>query len=513
MACSASGSVSDITCYVSYGDHLYPLRLPANTQLIDLGTMLQDTNVLENARDTNTKTSGSRIMIFITGPRTEGRETISKNKGILDYGEPLCERSNSGNITQTVEKHGTIEDLCSLGTDYSDDDQFELSLHGCFLYTYMCFTFQWIEPNETGRRSRKIPAVFYKIMQAGVVLSLWAVMGFEIYNLMNGLPALLANTNTIAASVAVMHRLLWTLRYVILHNVGLCFFHAHRGHISDILNNSNGISENQWQKSQQLIQDLMAVTAFFLLLLPLVQKLIPIFVEQANGIPRNWDMNVEIVEFFVLLYSRVMAMPIFFFLILVVQIHILELENFSTQIQQTNRNITELLKKYKALTKRIQNSSQAFQVYIIALLLLLVLWGTISVYSSVEMFRHVPSSNSFLFGINLSESLGTFVVFVCETILLFSLPFYKLGQVSSKLNRLIFIVATLDCDEQCQRGFTFSSEEKLTLFASLLEKHQKYGNVGFRVAGLQMTQLKSLWFTLLGPVIAFVGNFLLKEHF
>lgn len=144
-------------------------------------------------------------------------------------------------------------------------------------------------------------------------------------------------------------------------------------------------------------------------------------------------MNVEIVEFFVLLYSRVMAMPIFFFLILVVQIHILELENFSTQIQQTNRNITELLKKYKALTKRIQNSSQAFQVYIIALLLLLVLWGTISVYSSVEMFRHVPSSNSFLFGINLSESLGTFVVFVCETILLFSLPFYKLGQVSSKV--------------------------------------------------------------------------------
>lgn len=322
MACSANGGVSDITCYVSYGDHLYPLRLPANTQLIDLGTMLQDTNVLENVRDTNTKTSGSRIMIFITGPRTEGRETISKNKRILDYGEPLNERSTSGNKTQTVEKHGTIEDLCSLGTDYSDDDQFELSLHGCFLYTYMCFTFQWIEPNETGRRSRKIPAVFYKIMQAGVVLSLWAVMGFEIYNLMNGLPALLANTNTIAASVAVMHRLLWTLRYVILYNVGLCFFHVHRGHISDILNNSNGISENQWQKSQQLIQDLMAVTAFFLLLLPLVQKLIPIFVEQANGIPRNWDMNVEIVEFFVLLYSRVMAMPIFFFLILVVQIHI-----------------------------------------------------------------------------------------------------------------------------------------------------------------------------------------------
>lgn len=363
-----------------------------------------------------------------------------------------------------------------------------------------------IEPNE-------VHAVFFKIMQAGVVFSLWAVMGFEIFNLVNGLPMLLANTNTIASSVAVMHRLLWTLRYVILHNVGLYFFHFHRGHISDILNNSNCITEIQWRKSHRLIYDLMAVTAFFLLLLPLLQKLIPIFVEQANGIPRNWDMNVEIVEFFVLIYSRVVAMPIFFFLILVVQIHILELENFGAEIQQTEKNFTELLKKYKALTKRIQNSSQAFQLYIMVLLLLLVLWGTISVYSSVEMFKHVPSSKSSLFGVSLSESLGTFVVFVCETVLLFSLPFYKLGQVSSKLSRLIFIVATLDCEEQFQRGFTFDSEEKLALFASLLEKHQRYGDVGFRVAGLQLTQLKSLWLTLLGPAIAFVGNFLIKEHF
>ena len=39
-----------------------------------------------------------------------------------------------------------------------------------------------------------------------------------------------------------------------------------------------------------------------------------------------------------------------------------------------------------------------------------------------------------------------------------------------------------------------------------LERHQQYGNVGFKVVGLQITQLKSVLLTLLGPVIVFVGT-------
>ena len=517
MACSLTCGSAGVTCYVPRGDYLLPLCVPASTRLIDLGSLLQKSNVHENVGDANNKTSASRTVVLITGLQPEGSQPAIEHHPsvrILD-GQPF-DGSNSGDKTNTIEEEGAFQDLHRQGEFHLDNHHSEvtrLNLKGCFLYIYMRSTFQWIEPSETGSYSRKLHAMLYSIMRAAVALSLWAVMGFEIFNLINGLPALLADTNTFTSIVAVMHRLLWTLRYVILHHVGLYFFQAHREHITDILNNSNGISDIQWRKSHRLIQDLMAVTAFFLLLLPLLQKLIPIFIEQANGIPRKWDMNVEIVEFFVLLYSRVVAMPIFFFLILVVHIHILELENFNLQIQQTDRTITDLLKKYKALTRRIQNSSQAFHPYIISLLLLLVLWGTISVYSSVEMFEHIPPSQSIVFGVSLSECLGTFLVFICETVFLFSLPLYKLGQVSSQLSRLIYTVTTLDCDEQLQRGFTFNSEEKLALFASLLERHQRYGDVGFRVAGLQLTQLKSLWLTLLGPVIAFVGNLLIKEHF
>ena len=139
--------------------------------------------------------------------------------------------------------------------------------------------------------------------------------------------------------------------------------------------------------------------------------------------------------------------------------------------------------------------------------------GNNKCYSSVEMFQHIPPTNNMFYGVILSECLGTFAVFLCETVFLFSLPLYKSGQISSQLSRLIFTVTTLDSEDQRRRGFALNTEQKIVLFAGLLERHQRYGNVGFKVAGLHITQLKSVWLTLLGPVFAFVGNVLLKENF
>jgi len=500
MACSTYENAS-VTCYVPRGDHLLPVCVPSNTRLTDLVGALHDANSQVKLRKTKDKNSATRSVILVI--EQEGSEAESEDVG-------------SSSSRDAPERDATFVVSTSHSSNGRDDDPLvptRISLKGTSLYNYMWSTFQWIEPREEGNYSGKVPFVLYKIMRATVALSLWAAMGFEIFNVLNGLSALLASTNTFTAIVAVMHRLLWTLRYVILYHLGLYFFEAHRGHINDILTNKGSVSFMQWQRSHRLINDHMAATAFVLLALPLLQKLIPIFIEHSSGIPRNWDVNVESVEFFVLVYSRVMAMPVFFFLVLVVEIHILELKNFNEQIQQSDKCLTELLRKFKTLSGRIQNSSQAFQPFIVTLLFLLVLWGTISVYSSVEMFEHIPSPQSISYGVILSECLGTFVVFLSETVFLFSLPLYKLGQVSSQLSHLIYTVATLDCDDQRERGFVFKTEERKVLFSSLLERYQRYGNVGFNVAGLQLTQLKSIWLTLLGPVIVFVGNVFLKEQF
>lgn len=511
MACSTYESAS-VTCYVLRRNLLLPVCVPSNTRLTDLVGVLHDSKSHVKLRETKVESSATRSLILVIGQ--EGSEAENEDIATL-IDQAFTGNSSSANGNPT-EGDATFTVSTPHNSNGGDDDSLvspRMSLKGSSLYTYMWLTFQWIEPREEGNYSGEVPFVLYKIMRAVIAVSLWAAMGFEIFNVVNGLSALLANTNTFTSIVAVMHRLLWTLRYVILHHLGLYFFEAHRGHITDILTNKGRISLIQWQRSRRLINDHMAATAFVLLALPLLQKLIPIFIEHASGIPRNWDVAVESVEFCVLVYSRVVAMPAFFFLVLVVEIHILELKNFNEQIQQSNKSLTELLRKFKTLSRRIQNSSQAFQPFIVALLFLLVLWGTISVYSSVEMFKHIPSTQSSFYGVVLSECLGTFVVFFCETVFLFSLPLYKLGQVSSQLSHLIYTVTTIDCDDQRERGFLFNTEEKKVLFSDLVERQQRYGNVGFKVAGLQLTQLKSIWLTLLGPVIAFVGNILLKEQF
>ncbi|XP_044177340.1 uncharacterized protein LOC122959836 [Acropora millepora] len=459
---------------------LIHLRVPASTQMRDLSRALCEAKSIvhqvnsENNHDRNESVSHC---LFVVIKQDDGQERNAINEDEIDLNE---------------EEHLARANL---------------HLRGCFLYCYMWMTFQWIEPIESGAYSGNIPFVVYKIMRFVVALSLWTVVGFEL------LLFFTAKRDPLTTTVAVMHCLLWTQGYVILYHLGLYFFQVHRGRINDVLNNSRRVSQNQWKHVHQFIQDLMATTAFFLLALPLIIKLIPIFLERASGVRGDWDATVETVEFFVLVYNRVVSMPIFFFFALVVQIHILELKKFEEQLTQSKETLTDLFKQYKALTKRIQESSQAFQPYLIGLLLLLVLWGFVGVYSCLEMFEHIPPPEKSSYNVILSKSLGTFIGFVCETAFLFSLPLYKSGQISSRLSNLIYIVTTLDSEDQWRHKYAFDTEAKISHFAGLLERHQKYGNVGFKVAGLHITQLKSVCLTLVGPVIAFVGNLLINGHF
>ena len=528
MACSFDKEVA-FSCYIFSGEDLVPVCVAGDVQLKDLNNTIKRVT-LQNADENDKYDEEPTLILLVKRKRYEEAEkedrrslssqlfgtqtgTKQSRSGTEPQGIPGRKNEDIKRPCQDVDSGSSVSLPSTETVGVALPVEPRLSLEGLALYSYMWLTFQWIEPRQTNNYNVKLPFVFYKVMRLIVALSLWAIVGFELYNLVGGFPALVADVEIFTAVVAVLHRFLWTVRYVILHHLGLYFFYAHQELINDILANSSGISTAQWRKCHRRVQDCMALTAFFLLVLPLLQKLIPIFIQEADSIPRSWDRKVETVEFIILVYSRFVAMPVFFFLILVAQINIFELQNLNQQIQQSPTSTTELFKEYKSLTQRIQRSSRAFQPYLTGLLFLLVLWGTISVYSSVEMLQKIPSPAKLVFGVVVSESIGTLFVFLCETLFLFSLPLYTLGRVSSLLKHLIFTVTALDCDEQRLRGLAFNTEGKKEQFSSLLEKHQKYGEVGFRVLGLYITELKSVWLTLLGPVIAFVGNFLLKEHF
>ena len=275
----------DLKFYVPKAKRLIPLRLPNNT-LEDFNRALNEVNCVDDFSEEVERTfSQSYCVVLITEQqlrRDSSMETCvyqSCDDGLTTTG--VGTESSINNDLPQVIVHELQEG------DHDPNVVPRLSLKDFVLYTYMWSTFQWIEPRESGSYSSGLSFVFYKTMRVTVALSLWAVMAFEIFNLINGLPSLLANAGKFTAAVAVMHRLLWTLRYVILHHLGVYFFQVHRGHINDVLNNSARISRIQWRKSHRLIRDLMAATAFFLVILPLLQRLIPIFIEHVKRVPRT----------------------------------------------------------------------------------------------------------------------------------------------------------------------------------------------------------------------------------
>lgn len=158
MACSLTCGSADVTCYVPRGDHLLPLCVPASTRLIDLGTVLQKSNVHENEEDSaNNKASTSRTVVLITGLQPEGSHPAIENHPsvrILD-GQPF-NGFNSVDKTNTLEEEGAFQHLHRPMEDHRDNHLSlvtRLNLKGCFLCTYMWSTFQWIEPSETGSYS------------------------------------------------------------------------------------------------------------------------------------------------------------------------------------------------------------------------------------------------------------------------------------------------------------------------------------------------------------------------
>ena len=256
---------------------------------------------------------------------------------------------------------------------------------------------------------------------------------------------------------------------------------------------------------------LLVAGGIILVFIPLVQKLIPIFIEQSLHLPRNWDETVECIEFIVLIYSRTVAMPIFFFLIITAEVLISEIDSYKNQISQSTLIFNDLVMKYIRLSVQITGLSRVFQPFLIGLLFLLVFWGVLSVYSSVEVFEKLPPKTSPVYGVVLAEGLGSFIAFLIETAFLFTLPFFKLGKITSHLQQILSTVNKLNCEDQRNKGYLFDTEEKIMVFSNRLEACQKYNCLGFSILGFHITELKSIWLPLLGPIIAFIGNLLLKE--
>ena len=152
------------------------------------------------------------------------------------------------------------------------------------LYRYKCLVFQYVEKDVSSYKNRSI-LMLHKVMHILVCVSMWCCLIFDFLNFIVWGMESVVTLPLFKAYVSMLHRFVWMLRYVVLHNVGMYLFAKHPGKIQEELRTLCNQKEEDEQiiitkkieKHERKTENLMVLSVFCLILLSLLQKLVPIF--------------------------------------------------------------------------------------------------------------------------------------------------------------------------------------------------------------------------------------------
>ena len=237
------------------------------------------------------------------------------------------------------------------------------------LYRYKCLVFQYIEEDVLSYKSRST-LMLHKVMHILVCVSIWCCLIFEFFNFINGFKEFAATLSLFKAAVSTLHRMVWMLRYVALHNVGMYLFAKHPGKIEEELHTLYSQKEEDERKNitkkikkyERKTENLMVLSVICLILLPLIQKLVPIFIERSLNIDQNWNKVVETIEICIIPYTRIMSLPFFFNFIFLAHIQCVKIKYFTKRLKITNNHEeqTNAIKNYVELHNSVKKTQKIF---------------------------------------------------------------------------------------------------------------------------------------------------------
>ena len=376
------------------------------------------------------------------------------------------------------------------------------------LYRYKCFVFQYVEKNASLCIHR-----FNKVMRILVWVSMWCCLIFEFYNFMKRFLECEKSFSDVRVVVSPLHHIVWMSRYVLLHSLGMCLFVKHPGKIEEELEKLYREKEEDEKKNitkkikkyEHKTENLMALSVIFLILLPLVQKLVPMFIERfLNTKSKKVSEVVETIDLIIIPYTRIMSMPFFFNFIFLAHIQCVKIKYFIKNLKVTNNHEeqTKTINDYVELYNSVKKTSKDFSAYVILLLTLLLFWGALGAYSMLERLQHLPKCSNAKDSVMISKFVGNLLTFLLETIFLYTVPLATLGKVSNTQKKVLPKILKESC-----------SSKSALYFANRIEKLQSTDGTGYKIFDNSLTQLNTIWLGLLGPIFTVVAGVIINEHF
>lgn len=423
--------------------------------------------------------------------------------------------------TCSMERLTTSYHVFETSHDIADDDDVFDSRHS-FLHKYMCRVFQCVDSNPASYTS-STQRRFHRVFRVISLVLVWVCFGFNMYFFAVRYKEIVSLIGPFTMVVMFIFQLVRNVRFVILHNMGMYLFARYPNYVDTIITRL----KEDVQSTEQLnrlkiklrsrnkkINLLIGWSWFCLTALPFLSILGPVIIEMTSEIPSSHYGWIDFFELLSSCYTRVVSLPFLFYMVHISSLQCIELEEYFERMKQATKVLDDLFQEYLHIHRKIKDIAAHFHTYISVLTLITFLWGSLTAYTTANMFKMAISyKKNANFSLILFEIASSFVIFSVEVVLLFTLPWYNLTKVADIQKKLIAKILEIPYSKMAHTDSPFKSIDALFNFSSRVEKHQEIDGMGYSIFGVTLTKLRLMWALILGPLCLFIGNATIKGKF
>ena len=379
-------------------------------------------------------------------------------------------------------------------------------LQSSLIYRYLTWTFKYVETRGHARLSKK--AIVSRIFQMILLLVSWTYAIYQCYQYLTILAFQIKYSGfPINYFVFGLHSLVWENRFVVLQTIGLFLLLRHYQHLEDTIHKTYALA-NVFEESHK-VEVLLSIkkaerkynisfvtVLAFILISQLSIKVVPMAVEVITSQPSHWNSNIECMEIIASVFTIVLALPFVLYFLKITHIYEEYLKVFERYVGMQNVfqiKDCDISSMYIKIHKDISKFNCTSRIYLAYVMVFLVLGGSLTIYtqviSIVDMYslRNLPD-----FPVRMTENVVRLVNNSFQAIVLFIWPLMVASSLATAQKNVVPNIL-----EQA----TEDRKEKLVQEAQHILMFQKTRGVGFNVFGTSVTKWKTLFLTVLGPLI------------
>ena len=396
---------------------------------------------------------------------------------------------------------------------HSDSFDFRTS----FLYKYMSRVFQYVDEDLNSYQN---PNRYYwcKILRVLSMIVMWLCVVFRFVQFFYSEISFLKTASLFQLLVFLVNYIMWMVRYLVIHHFGVLTFCRIPSLAVQLIESLKREVESEedlkrinlkLKNKERQVNKIIASAFLCIFLLHFLNGVIPVIITEVRKPgSSNFNFWIEFFNFLVLLYTRIVSLPFLYYLIFISYLQCIELEEFCQMLPRTIKSADDIFHEYVKIHQKINNSAKKVHLYLSVSIGTVVIWGLLAVYSFVQKLSNFSRSSTDEFTV-IFDVIFTFLSNTVEVVYLFLLPWLLLSNVSKKQTKVIVSVLAIPFSKM-DWSSPFNNVSEILQFSSRLEDFQKHAGTGYKVFGIEMNKVKTVWLFILAPVGLLLANSAIK---